>query len=203
MTLNDYMLLGLAQYGLPVLAGVILLASLGGPLPATLLLLTAGTFVAQGELSMWWVVALATAAAVAGDLGGYAIGRWGGQPLIARVSRWTGGEDRAAAAEQLARRWGGVGVFLSRWLVTPLGPVVNLTSGMARYPLLAFVGFDIAGELVWVTGYVSLGRIFGDYIETVSAALGNATWGVVGLVALGGLSWFVLRRRQRTLVTTT
>ncbi len=123
--------------------------------------------------------------------------------MIARVSRWSGGEDRVAAAEQLARCWGGAGVFLSRWLVTPLGPVVNLTSGMARYPLLAFVGFDVVGELVWVTGYVSLGRIFGDHIETVSAALGNATWGVVGLVALGGLSWFVLRRRQRTLVTTT
>ncbi len=197
--MNNYILLNLAQYGLPVLAGVILLASLGGPLPATLLLLTAGTFVAQGELSMWWVVVLATTAAVVGDLGGYAIGRWGGHPLIARVSRWTGGADRVAAAEQLARRWGGAGVFLSRWLVSPLGPVVNLTSGMARYPLLAFVCFDIAGELVWVTGYVSLGRVFGDHIETVSVALGNATWIMVGLVTVGGLSWLVLWR-QRTLV---
>jgi len=200
MALNDYILLGWAHYGLPVLAGVILLASLGGPLPATLLLLTAGTFVAQGELPVWWVIGLATAAAVAGDLGGYALGRWGSQPLVARVSRWTGGQDHIAAAEQLARRWGGAGVFLSRWLVTPLGPVANLTSGMARYPLLAFLGFDVVGELLWVTGYVSLGRIFGDHIETVSTALGNATWVVVGLVAVVGLSWLVVRR-QRMLVT--
>ena len=194
MPMNDYILLGLAQYGLPVLTGVILLASLGGPLPATLLLLTAGTLVAGGDWPLWWVVGLATAAAVAGDVGGYMIGRWGGQPVIARLSRWTGtgGQERIAAAEQMVQRWGGVGIFLSRWFITPLGPVVNLTSGMVRYPLPAFVCFDVAGELVWVLGYVSLGRIFGAQIDTLSTALGNATWltvGLVVLIGLGGLVW--------------
>lgn len=197
MALNNYILLGLAQYGLPVLAGVVLLAAMGGPLPASLLLLTAGALVAQGMLPVWWVVALATLAAVAGDVIGYALGRWGGHPFVARFSRWAGGRERVAAAEQLARRWGGAGVFLSRWLVTPLGPVINLTSGMARYPLLAFVGFDIVGELLWVLGYVSLGRIFADQIDTVSTALSNVSWIIVGLVAVIGLGFFMVRR-QRT-----
>lgn len=194
MTLNDYILLGLVEYGLPVLFGVILLASIGVPLPATLLLLTAGTFVAQGDLNLWWVIGLTTAAAVLGDHVGYSIGRWGSHKLIAQFSRWGGGEDRMQQAEQAARRWGGVGVFLSRWLMTPLGPVINLTSGVARYPLPAFFCFDLAGEAVWVLLYVTLGRIFSDQVQDLSGALGNFSWVVVGVLAILLLARLLLRQ---------
>jgi membrane-associated protein len=191
MTLNDYLLLGLIQYGLPVLFGVVLTASLGAPLPATLLLLTAGTFVADGDLSFWWVLGLTTAAAVLGDHLGYSIGRWGSQPLIERLSRWGGGAARMEQAEAAARRWGGVGVFLSRWLLTPIGPLINLTSGITRYSLPAFFCFDVAGELIWVAGYVTLGRLFSDQVQDLSGLLGNLTWVIVGIATMA----LLLRQR--------
>jgi membrane-associated protein len=184
MTLNDYLLLGLVQYGLPVLFGVILPAAVGLPLPATLLLITAGSFIAQGELQGWAVVALALAAAVMGDLLGYTIGRWGSQSLVARVSRWGGGEERIRQAEEVSRRWGGIGIFLSRWLLTPIGPVVNITSGVTRYPLPAFLTFDVAGEALWVLLYVGLGWMFSDQIQDISDALGDVTGLIFGLAVI-------------------
>ncbi len=201
MTLDYYVLLGLAQYGLPALFGAILVAALGVPLPGTLLLLAAGAFVAQGGLDLWWVLGLATAAAVLGDQLGYGLGRWGSARLVARLSRWGGGADRLGQAERLARRWGGWGVFLSRWLLTPLGPVLNLTSGLARYPWPAFLCFDVAGEAVWVTLYVTLGRLFSDQAQTLSAALGNLTWALVGLVGIAVLGRLLLRRPAPDAVT--
>ncbi|HEY0606905.1 MAG TPA: DedA family protein [Herpetosiphonaceae bacterium] len=195
MTLNDYVLIGLVQYGLPVLFGVVLLASLGAPLPATLLLLTAGAFVADGDLSMWWVFGLGTVAAVLGDHLGYSIGRWGSQRLIDRLSRWGGGASRIEQAEAAARRWGGIGIFLSRWLLTPIGPVINLTSGIARYSLPAFFCFDIAGEMVWVGSYVTLGRVFSDQVQDLSGVLGNLTWVIVGIVTMALLAWMLLRQK--------
>jgi membrane protein DedA with SNARE-associated domain len=199
MTLDQYLLLGLVQYGLPVLFAAILLAAIGTPLPATLLLLTAGAFVAHGELNLWWVVGLATCAAVLGDQLGYGIGRWGSQRLITRLSRWGGGASRMAQAQQVAARWGGAGVFFSRWLLTPIGPVVNLTSGIARYPWPTFFCVDVAGEVLWVCMYVMLGRIFSDQVQTLSSALGNVTWVVVGLLAMIVLVRFL--RQQRTMVS--
>lgn len=201
MTLDDYVLLGLAQYGLPALFGAILVAALGVPLPGTLLLLAAGAFVAQGGLDLWWVLGLATAAAVLGDQLGYGLGRWGSARLVARLSRWGGGADRLGQAERLARRWGGWGVFLSRWLLTPLGPLLNLTSGLARYPWPAFLCFDVAGEAVWVTLYVTLGRLFSDQAQTLSAALGNLTWALIGLVGIAVLGWLLFRRPAPEAVT--
>lgn len=193
MTLNDYILQGLVLYGLPVLFVTILFASTGLPLPATLLLLTAGSFVAQGDLDLWWVVGLTTGAAVLGDHVGYGIGRWGSERLLGRMSRWGGGAERIQQAERLARRWGGIGVFLSRWLMTPIGPVINLTSGMARYPLPAFFCFDLLGEIVWVMLYVTLGRLFSDQVQTLSEALGNFTWVIVGMMAMALLGRLLLR----------
>jgi membrane-associated protein len=191
MTLDEYLLLGLVQYGLPVLFGVILPAAVGLPLPATLLLITAGSFIAQGELQGWAVVALALSAAVMGDLLGYTVGRWGSTPLVARLSRWGGGEERVRQAEAVSRRWGGIGIFLSRWLLTPLGPVVNLTSGITRYPLPAFLAFDVAGEALWVGLYVGLGWMFSDQIQDISEALSDVTGLAFGLVMIAVLLYLL------------
>jgi membrane protein DedA with SNARE-associated domain len=143
-----------------------------------------------------------TAAAVIGDHLGYTVGRWGSQPLVSRLTRWLGGAERMEQAESAARRWGGVGIFLSRWLLTPIGPVINLTSGITRYSLPAFFCFDLAGELVWVTSYVTLGRLFSDQVHDLSGLLGNATWVVVGLVAMIALGWLLLRDRPPSPIAT-
>ena len=195
MTLNDYVVLGLSQYGLPVLFGVILVASLGVPLPATLLLLTAGAAAAHGALNVWWVIGLASCAAILGDHLGYAVGRWSSQRLVGLLRRWSGGGDRIAHAEQVAQRWGGTGIFLTRWLLTPLGPVLNVTCGAARYAWGQFVCFDVAGEVVWVALYVTLGWAFGEQVQSVSAALGDITWVLVALAAVLVWGWHVRQRR--------
>ena len=189
MTLSDQLLAALVLYGLPVLFGVVLVASIGIPLPASLLLIAAGSFVEQGELNYWWVMALTAGAAIAGDNIGYALGPWGGRRVLGRVTSWLGGEARLGQAEAAAARWGGAGIFLSRWLLAPLGPAINLTSGIAGYPWPAFLFFDVAGELVWVGLYVTLGRIFSDRVQAINELLGDLGWAIVGAVAVVGLGW--------------
>jgi membrane protein DedA with SNARE-associated domain len=89
-------------YGLPVLFGVIVIASVGAPLPVSLMLVAAGSFVEQGELKLWQVIIVA--AAVLGDQIGYGVVRWGGRRLVARISRRIGGEAKIRKAEALAKR---------------------------------------------------------------------------------------------------
>jgi membrane protein DedA with SNARE-associated domain len=193
MNLSEYLLTALVAYGLPVLFGVIVLAAIGLPLPATLLLIAAGSFVEQGALDLWWVLGLASVAAIAGDHTGYLIGRWGGRRVVLRLTRWVGGEPRLQQAEAATKRWGGLGIFLSRWLFTPIGPALNLTSGIALYPWPRFTVFDIAGEVLWVSLYVSVGRIFSDRVEAMSDLLGDATWAILGLVAVMVFGWKLLQ----------
>jgi membrane protein DedA with SNARE-associated domain len=179
--MSDYLLATLGVYGLPVLFGVLLVGSAGVPLPSSLLLVAAGSFVEQGELELWSVLALSAAGAILGDNIGYAVGRWGGRRLTRRLGRFVGGEERIEAAEEWLKRREGVSVFLSRWALTPLGPVVNLTSGATHYPWPRFLLYDVLGEALWVVLYVLLGKLFSDRVQALSDLLGDFTWAVLGV----------------------
>jgi len=113
--------------------------------------------------------------------------------LLARLSRRKDGDAKVAQAQRFAKRWGGAGIFFSRWLVTPLGPWLNLTSGIAAYPWSRFLCWDVLGELLWVIAYVMLGKFFSDRIQALVEVLGNLGWVIVGLIATLILSLQLLR----------
>jgi membrane protein DedA with SNARE-associated domain len=142
------------------------------------------------------VLALSAAGAVLGDNVGYAAGRWGGRRLTRRLGGLVGGEKKVEEGEGWIRRRGGAGVFLSRWLLTPLGPVVNLTAGATGYPWPLFLLYDVLGEALWVVLYVLLGKFFSDRVQALSDLLGDLTWAVLGLVAATALGLMLYRRMR-------
>ncbi len=193
MNINDQLLAALTAYGLPVLFGVCMISSLGVPLPGTFLLVAAGAFVELGDMNLWSVMALGILGAILGDQMGYFLGRWGGRRLAGLVGKWLGGEKRLEKVEGTARKWGGVGIFFSRWLVIQLGPWINLTSGFTFYSYPRFLAWDLAGEAVWVVLYVLVGEAFSGQVQALMEMLGNLTWAVVGLVATGIFGWLLYR----------
>jgi membrane-associated protein len=182
VSLSGQLLAAFALYGLPVLFGVVLLGSAGIPVPGVVLVIAAGALVQQGEMNLWWVLGLTCSAAILGDNLGYAIGLSGGRRLAHRITRRVG-ESHLRDAEALARKWGGLGIFFSRWLLTPLGSSLNLASGMAAYPYLRFLLFDVSGEVLWTLEYVLLGELLSDRIGTLMDLLGQLPWVVLGLIS--------------------
>ena len=156
--MNDQLLAVVSQYGPPALFGIVTIAAIGVPLPITLLLIVAGSMISQGAMNLWWAIGLAGAGSILGDQAGYAIGRWGGPAVIARLSALLGHRASLEAMEAKAKAWGGPGVFITRWLLTPLGPWINLASGTAGYPWRRFLCWDILGETTGAVLYISLGR---------------------------------------------
>src|SRR5712671_6479531 len=193
MNITDQLLGALSQYGLPVLFGVIVIATVGIPLPISMMLVAAGSFVELGEMKLWQVIVVASAGAVIGDQIGYALGRWGGHRVVERIRRRGKGTAKIEQAQAFAERWGAAGIFLTRWLITPLGPWLNLTSGMAGYPWLQFLVWDMLGEVLWVVLYVMLGMLFSDRVQALVEILGNLAWVIVGLIAAVILGWILLR----------
>jgi membrane protein DedA with SNARE-associated domain len=195
--MRDELLAALSQYGSPALFVVAAVASVGLPLPVALLLIVTGSLVAQGVMDLWWAIGLASAGAVAGDLIGYAIGRWGGGTLLPRLSRLLGGAERLDRAEARVRSWGWAGVFFTRWLLTPLGPWVNLASGISRYSWGRFLLWDVLGECLCVVIYVTLGWVFSDSVMSLDSVLGELTWATVALAAAALLGWKLVSLLRR------
>ena len=91
----------------------------------------------------------------------------------------------AKAKDMLAKR-GGVAVFLTRWLVSALGPYVNVAAGAAQQPWANFTLWGVLGELVWVGLYVGLGYYFaGNLSEASGMAINVLGFMGAGAVALG------------------
>jgi membrane protein DedA with SNARE-associated domain len=182
VSISDYLLATLSVYGVPMLFVALVIGCVGVPLPSSLLLLAAGSFVEQGELNLWLVLGLSAVGSVLGDNVGYAIGRWGGPRLTDRLTKLVGGETKIKETEEWLRRRGSSGIFLSRWLLTPLGPIVNLIAGATKYRWRRFFLFDLIGEALWVVLYVLLGKIFSDRVQALYDLLGNLTWAMFSLV---------------------
>ena len=79
--------------------------------------------------------------------------------------------------------------FLTRWLVTPLGSLINFTSGAAEYPWMRFLFWDVLGEGLGAALYIGLGRIFSDRVLELDAVLGDFTWMILALLAAAVLGW--------------
>jgi membrane-associated protein len=191
--MTDWLLALVPTYGPWLLAVATFLSCVALPIPASILMLAAGGFVAAGDLVLASTAGAALGGAVAGDQAGYGAGRFG----AARFIRTDGGTAGlfARTTDMLARR-GGLAVFFSRWLVSALGPYVNLVGGAAGLPWARFTLWSVAGEAVWVGLYVGLGYIFAGNLEAASAQavniLGFLAAGVVAL-GLGAWLWSSLR----------
>jgi membrane-associated protein len=193
MSLTDQLLAELLVYGLPLLFAVILIAAIGVPFPVSLALVAAGSFAKQGEMSLLPVMIFASLAAILGDQIGYGLSRWGSRRLIERITHRLGSGEKIKKAEALSKKWGGAGIFFSRWLVTELGPWVNVTSGIAAYPWRRFIVWDVLGEVVWVGVYVMLGYIFSDRVQYIAEILGNLAWALLALIISLILGWKLFR----------
>jgi membrane-associated protein len=181
--MSDQLLAVVSQYGAPALFLIAAIAAIGVPLPITLLLVVAGSMTAQGAFSLWLAIGAAGAGSIFGDQIGYAIGRWGGPALANKVTGLFGKRGSLESMEAKIRRWGGPCVFLTRWLITPLGSVTNLASGTAAYRWHRFLFWDVLGEMAGAGLYLSLGRYFSDRVLSLYGVLGDLTWAMVALVA--------------------
>ena len=171
-----------ALYGPAALFAVLVVSAIGLPLQGTLLLLAAGAFVSTGDMELWRVLVLGTSGAVIGDQIGYILGRWGSERFMARLVSWRHGADQVRRAQAFMARWGAAGIFFTRWLVGPLGPWVNLSSGSTAYPWRRFIFWDVLGEVLWVVLYVTLGGLFSDRIEVLAELVGS-----IGLTLAGAV----------------
>jgi membrane protein DedA with SNARE-associated domain len=193
LSLIDQLLAAFLLYGQPALFGVIVIAAVGAPLPVNLMLVAAGSFVEQGEMKLWLVVIVASTAAFLGDLIGFGLARWGGRRLVSRISRKIGGEAKIRKVEALAKRWGGPGIFFSRWLVTSLGPWLNVTSGIADYPWRRFILWAVLGDLLWVVLYVTLGFVFSDRVQAIAEVFGYLAWIILGVIVAAIFGWKIMQ----------
>jgi membrane protein DedA with SNARE-associated domain len=172
-------------YGPALLMLATFLSCLALPVPASILMLAGGAFAAGGDLVLWQAALAALAGAVTGDQVGYLVGRGGSGVLNRLTARRPGRAALLGRARAFTAARGGAGVFLSRWLFSPLGPYVNFVAGAIGMAWVTFTAAGILGEVVWVALYTGAGYLFADRVESLAALAGNLSGALAaGLVTV-------------------
>jgi len=195
--MTEQLLDTLALYGIPAAALLLAIGQVGIPMPTSLALLALGALAANGDADVSSAFIWAVAGCTLGDQAGYFVGRLVMQQASDRPGMIGKLARRARKAEPHLQKWGGSGVFLSRWLFTPLGPPVNYASGATRLSWPLFTLWGLAGETLWVTIYIVLGYVFGSNIEALANVLGNLSMALALLAIAAFLGWRLLHAARK------
>ena len=157
-----------ADYGYWAVALALLAESAGIPVPGELTLLLA-SFLAfhEHQLHLGWIIVVATCATTLGGDLGYAVGHYGGRPLLDRYqSFFRIPPSMMKRGERMFARYGAAAIFFARFVFGVrifAGPL----AGVLRMRLRAFALYNFLGAVVWVTCIASAGYLFGQHWRTL------------------------------------
>jgi membrane protein DedA with SNARE-associated domain/membrane-associated phospholipid phosphatase len=158
--------------------------------PGETALLLGGLVAGQGQIEVGALIAIVWAAAVAGDLTSFALGRRLGRGFLVRHGpRLKITAERLHHVEAFFDRHGGKAILLGRFvgIVRAVAPFLAGSSGMR---LRRFVPYDVIGAGLWGSAFVLLGYVFWQsFSQLVDVAKKGALALGVVIVLVVGLVW--------------
>jgi len=189
-----------ADYGYWAVALALLCENAGIPVPGETALLLA-SFLAYSEhrLHLGWIIVVATCAATLGDNIGYAIGHYGGRPLLDRYqSIFRISPATLKRGEDMFARYGAATIFFARF-VFGLRVFAGPLAGVLRMRWRAFALFNFLGAALWVTCIASAGYLFGQHWRSLVRAMQRFNIAVlIVAVAVILFLWWRYRRQSRS-----
>ena len=149
-------------------------------------------------LESYVVLSLAgTLGYLVGALAGWALGRWGGRPLLERHGRWLHlGADNLERAERWFDRHGRAAVFLGR-LTPVVRSFISVAAGAFESPLGPYAVLTLAGSAIWCFAFAGAGWALGSRYDTIHHAFTGIEVLVVVAAVVGGAALLIRRRGRR------
>jgi membrane protein DedA with SNARE-associated domain len=186
----------LQHYGYGIVTLLVLMESMGLPVPAETCIITASLYCLKTHhLAIQGVALAAIAGAIIGDNLGYLIGRHFGLPLLQKHGRKVGlTPERLVLGQYLFRHHGSAIVFLGRF-VSVLRVFVALLAGACNMHWKRFMLFNALGGTCWAGGYAMGTYLLGRKISEVSGPTGIAI-GVLTVIGLLGSGLFLHKNEK-------
>jgi membrane-associated protein len=183
--------------GYPGMAAIIFAETgllIGFFLPGDSLLLSAGFLAQRGQFSIWVLLGLLIAAAIAGDATGYAIGWQAGPRLFHRDDGRFFRRSHLARAQKFYERHGGKTILIARFVgfVRTAAPTIAGAAGMGYG---RFATFNVLGAACWVGLLLTAGFVLGGQVDSLETYF-SVLFGSAVLLSLAPAAWQVVRRRR-------
>ncbi|MCG7407255.1 DedA family protein [Paenibacillus sp. ACRRX] len=137
-------------------------------IPAEIVLPLVGYWVFQGDMNLWLAILAGSIGGVTGPLTLYALGKYGGRPLILKYGKYFLIREREiVASERFFAKYGAGVAFFGRF-IPGVRTAISLPCGMANMSLVKFIAYTYAAMLPITSLYVYLGYRLGPKWKDVA-----------------------------------
>jgi membrane protein DedA with SNARE-associated domain len=180
---------------------IMALESANIPIPSEVTMPLAGWMLVQERgLSAWqafWLGGLLGAVGCTlGSVISYALGAWGGRPLVQRYGKFIlVHEEDLEKADRWFARWGDWASFISR-LLPIVRTFISFPAGVVRTRFLRFTVFSFVGSFIWC-GLLALGGYyFGQNWEQLRAIMRPFDI-PIAVVIVAAVGYYIYRHVRR------
>ena len=186
-----------SDYGYWAVALMLLCENAGLPVPGETPLLVASFFAfSEHKLHLGWIIVVATCAATIGDNLGFALGSYGGRPLLERYQNFFRiRQSVLERGETIFARYGAFTIFFARF-VFGMRVIAGPLAGVLRMRWRQFALFNFLGAAVWVSFIAAAGYLFGRHWRFLVRTLTRFNLAVV-VVAVAVVLYLWWRQRRR------
>lgn len=186
-----------SKYGYFGVGGLLLIESIGIPLPGETTLVAAALFAGIGQLNIFLVILVGIAAAVIGDNIAFAVGNYGGRQVVDKYGKYIFmPKDRYQKFEDFFNRNGGKVVVIARF-IDGLRQLNGLIAGTSNMKWPKFLTFNFIGATIWVLVWTIIGYFGGNHIQTVLKYQAYVTI-IFITILIGFIAYKVIKKRLKT-----
>ncbi len=185
----------------PGVVVIMALESANIPIPSEVTMPLAGWMLVQESgLSLWHAVVMGglygSLGCTLGSLLSYALGYYGGRPLLVRYGRYIlVSEHDLAQAERWFERWGDWAAFISR-LLPIVRTFISFPAGVVKVPVVRFTVLSFIGSFIWCALLAAGGYWFGSQWEVIRAYMRPFDI-PIAIALVVGFGYYVYRHIKR------
>jgi membrane protein DedA with SNARE-associated domain len=162
-----YATLVIERTGYAGIGVLMMMESMIMPVPSEAVMPFAGFLWFEHKLSFAGIVLASTLGSIVGSLISYAIGAYGGRPLVKRFGKYLLiHDDDLEMTENFFARHGEVTIFVSRFIPV-VRHLISIPAGVGEMNVLRFSIYTVAGAALWNAFLTWLGFHLRDNWETI------------------------------------
>jgi membrane protein DedA with SNARE-associated domain len=162
------------------------------PLPSEIIMPFSGFLVEKGRFTLFGLAMAGAAGSVIGSVATYALGYYGGRPLILKYGRYVMiTEHDLALTERFFQRYGKLSVFIGRMLPV-VRTFISIPAGIGKVSFWPFVVYAFIGSFIWSYFLAWLGMRLGENWHGLESYFRKFDL-VIGIIILALVAYWIRR----------
>lgn len=160
--LTNFIIATINNFGYPGVGLLMAIESAAIPLPSEIIMPFAGFLVESGRFTLFGLGLAGALGSVVGSVATYALGFYGGRPLVRRYGHWVFlSENELDATEKFFKKFGHWSTFLGR-ILPIFRTFISIPAGIAKVPIIPFIISAFIGSFIWSYFLAWLGIKLGE-----------------------------------------